>query len=69
MSPNGAQVGGSHSLLLNSTAAVVEALRLVHSALERISLPAEHIIGMGTSACTLEAPDKRIRSYPSATDC
>ena len=41
---DGAAVGDVHGLLLDRAAAVVEALGLVHGALERVSLPAEEVV-------------------------
>lgn len=60
---DGALVGGGHSLFRNRTAPVIEALGFVHSTLERIALPAEHIIGVSAvSTSALEAPYKRVGS-------
>jgi hypothetical protein len=41
-----ALVGHGHGLLLDGTAAIIEALGLVHGALQGITLPAEHIVGV-----------------------
>jgi len=60
---NLALVGDRHILLGDSTAAIVEALRLIHGLLERIALPAEHVISVSTKATsTLEAPHKWVRT-------
>jgi hypothetical protein len=50
----------SHVLLLDRTAAVVEALRLVHSALQGVSFPSKHVISVRTVRIPLEAPHERI---------
>lgn len=55
-----ALVGGGHGLLGDGSAAIVEALGLVHGALEGISLPAEHVVSVGAVALALEAPHERV---------
>lgn len=57
-----ALVGSSHWLLSDGAAAIVEALGLIHGPLERVALPSEHVIRMGTIALgSLVAPDEGIR--------
>ena len=51
----------AHGLLLNSAAPVVEALGLVHGALQRVALPPEHVVGVGAVSGPFEAPDERVR--------
>lgn len=53
---DGALVGNAHLLLRDGAAAIIEALRLVHGALERVALPAKHVIGVGPGRGALEAP-------------
>jgi len=62
---DGALVGNGHGLLRDGTAAVVEAFGLVHGTLERITLPAEHVISVGAVPTALKAPHKRVRSAGS----
>lgn len=57
---NSALIGLRHGLLLDRAAAVIEALGLVHGALQCVTLPAEHVIGVGTGRSTLEAPQEGI---------
>ena len=58
---DGALVGNSHGLLLDGSATIVEALRLVHGALQGVVLPAEHVIGVcAVSLLALEAPDEGV---------
>ena len=67
-----ALVGRGHGLLLDGPAAVVEALGLVHGALQRVALPAEEVVGVGTRAAirAAEAPHERIgcSSRPQAVE-
>lgn len=58
---NRALVGDRHSLLGDGTAAIVEALGLVHRALERVALPTKHVVGVGAVAVAFEAPHERVR--------
>lgn len=53
---NGALVRNAHLLLCDGTASIIEAFGLVHGALKRVALPAKHVIGVGASCGTLEAP-------------
>lgn len=58
---DGALVGSGHGLLRDGTAAIVEAVVLVHGALERVVLPAEHVVGVGAVPTgALEAPHEGV---------
>jgi len=67
---DGAFVRISHRLLLDGATAVIKALRLIHCALERVSLPSKHVIGVGTIAVAFEAPHEWIGStcWPHAVE-
>lgn len=57
---DGALVCNAHLLLCDGTAAIIEAFGLVHGALKRVALPAKHVIGVGASCRTLEAPHEGV---------
>lgn len=57
---NSALGASGHRLFCDGTAAIVEALRLGHGTLERITLPAEHVIGVGAGSRAFETPDERV---------
>lgn len=52
--------GSGHRLFCDSTTTIIEALRLGHGTLERITLPAEHVIGVGAGSSSLKAPDEGV---------
>lgn len=56
-----ALISNRHILLRNRATAIIEALRFTHGTLERIALPAKHIISMRSVPGALEAPHERIR--------
>jgi hypothetical protein len=60
-----ALAGNVHRLLLDNATAIVEAFGLIHGALERITLPAEQVIGVRAITITLETPYEGVRSARS----
>ena len=62
----------AHLLLGDGAAPVVEALGLVHGALQRVALSAKQVVGVGarTISLVLEAPNERFRlpALPQAVE-
>jgi len=59
---NGTLVGNRHILLRDGSAAIVEALGLIHSKRKCVPFPPKHIIGVCSKpAITLKTPDERVR--------
>jgi len=54
-------ISHTHVLLLNRSTSIIEALGLIHSALQRIPLPPKHVISMrAITSSALETPDEWI---------